>query len=292
MKASIKLMASEKPTEKGYPVYVRLQHQGKRYKKCIGYSHLHDWDEIKSRPLKTHPEYLYLLPVVLEYYAKTIKVNLENYTFADANALLFGEAEKQYNAGYLAFFDVRINEKKIKGHSYNSYKNVRSIIKEYIKTDDVPLNDITYEWLNKFVLYKLQNGANYGGVMSYLRDMRAVYKEAQRRESLNVNTGNPFLGVITNPTPKPVIALSVTDFKKLLEFNFNENTSVKNKKSMNQRLAVWLFQFYIGGHDYIDVSLLTWENIEGDRVRFKRYKNRNKKHGGPEVNNVLVFRKL
>jgi hypothetical protein len=130
-----------------------------------------------------------------------------------------------------------------------------------------------------------------GGIMSYLRTIRAVYKEAQRRTSLKIKTDNPFLGVMRTPTPKKVIELHPKQLK--ITTNYQPITSNPVSASKQHRnLDVLLFQFYIGGHDLIDIALLQWDYIKKNRVVFKRYKNRNKKNGGPVVDNILFTEAL
>lgn len=286
MKSAIKLTTSEKETSAGFPIYVNLVHRKLREKKCIGHSFVHFWDFEKNLPLKLHPDYLDLCVKVLEYRAKVVKVNLGNYEFLEACNFLFATGSKKAITGFVDFFNIRIDEKKTLKQPCQSYINVRDVVKNYISSDDIDINAITYEWLNDFVLFKLKNGCGKGGVMSYLRTMRAVYKEAQRRKSLGVKLDNPFIGVIKQAVPKPVVEVSADILQVLKGYKPKPYSSNLNAFKMQRNLSVWMFQFYIGGHDYVDVALLTWKNIEGDRVGFKRYKLRNK-NGGPLINNKL-----
>lgn len=69
---------------------------------------------------------------------------------------------------------------------------IKKYVKDYI-IEDEPINNIDYEWINGFKLFKKNAPV---GINSYLKAIRAVYKEAQRRPSLNVKSDNPFLGTI------------------------------------------------------------------------------------------------
>ncbi|MFG6687884.1 phage integrase SAM-like domain-containing protein [Mariniflexile sp. HNIBRBA6329] len=288
MKASVTILTS-KITKKGHPICVELFVSSKnRTRKTIGYTQAFFWDAENSQLLKAHPDYYYLHPVVLEYKAKCIKISYGNYTPSEAKQILFDDnSGDTKEAMFLEFFDIRIQEKQTQNQSFQSYKDVKSIISQYISPrTDIPINSITYEWLNAFMLHKIKMGVNLGGVMSYFRTMRAIYKEAQRRTSLSIKSGNPFLGIMKTPTPKPVIELQPNQ----LQFSTAYTPTTSNPNSalkQHRNLGLLLFQFYIGGHDLVDVALLEWGNIKKDRVVFKRYKNRNKKNGGPIIDNKL-----
>jgi site-specific recombinase XerD len=293
LKASIQIITS-KTTKKGHPIVVELFVSAKnRQRKTIGYSEIHFWDVENAKLLKQHPEYPLLIPKILENKAKCIKISYGTYTPEEARHILFEDENQPVTETMLLdFFNVRINEKKAQGQSFESYQDVRHIILQYLEPKrDLPINAITYEWLNEFMIHKITIGGKMGGIMSYLRTIRAVYKEAQRRTSLKIKTDNPFLGVMRTPTPKKVIELHPKQLK--ITTNYQPITSNPVSASKQHRnLDVLLFQFYIGGHDLIDIALLQWDYIKKNRVVFKRYKNRNKKNGGPVVDNILFTEAL
>jgi hypothetical protein len=289
MKASIKLFTTLRETKKGFPICVELFHSNKnRRRKTIGYSKIEYWNDKEKKPFDEHPECYSLMGVLMTYKSKIYKVNYGQYSYKEAEHILFGDLdEKKYvDIGIIEFFNIRIEEKKARKESYRAYTGVKQVLQTYLGKD-MPINNITYEWLNYFVLYKLKSGCNEGGVMSYLRTIRAVYKEAQRRTSLKVKQDNPFEGIIKSTNTKPVIQLSSDEFIKLRSFKPKKYTSKKAQQRIQQVIDIFIFQFLIGGHDYCDVALLTWENINKKRLQFQRYKLRNKKNGGPIIDNRL-----
>ena len=287
MKASIKLVTTDSETSNGYPIYLKLSHGKKRPKKVIGHTYITDWNSLKSELFNTHPDFIELQPKILETKANCVKINHGSYSFDQAKALLFPDSNYG-SSNLLAFFDVRIKEKKSRKQPFQSYKDVKAVFSKYLNEVDIPINDITYEWLNKFVLFKLNDGCAEGGVMSYLRTLRAIYKEAQRRKSLKIKSDNPFIGVIVDPVAKEVIDFSTDDFKLLFSFIPKKSTRKDALPKLERNIKIFFFQFLIGGHDYIDVALLTWSKIKNGRARFKRYKLRNKKRGGELIDNVLL----
>ncbi|GAA4274952.1 phage integrase SAM-like domain-containing protein [Aquimarina gracilis] len=197
------------------------------------------------------------------------------------------ELEKNNTIGILEFFDIRIQELKDQGKSLTAYQDTKNQISNFLLDEDISINNIDYEWLNKFVIFKQKYGKGNGNVPFLLKTLRALYKEAQRRESLNIKPDNPFLGLIKNTRIKDVPDFSVADIKKLFSYSPKKSTTTKSLFTSQRHIDIFLFQFAIGGHDYADIANLKWGNIRSGRVIFKRFKNRNKPNGGEKVDNLL-----
>jgi hypothetical protein len=288
LKASLKLITSSY-TKKGHPLVVELFISSKdRPRETIAHTPPEYWDAENEQLLKQHPYYQHIVPTVLEYKAKCIKVNHGKYTVDEAKEIIFNNNDELKPLGLIEFFNIRIEEKKNNKKPFQSYSNVKHVLELYISPkQDIPMNHITYEWLNTFKLFKLQDGCKMGGVMSYFRTIKAVYKEAQRRTSLKVKNDNPFLGVMETVVAKEVLDISKKQFQSLLNFEQQKGVSDVNHSKQLRNIKLLLFQYYIGGHDLVDVSMLEWNKIKNSRVKFKRYKNRDRPGGGPLVDNVV-----
>lgn len=285
MKAVIQLVSYEKSTKEGFPVYVKLSHGKKRFKKVIGHSLLSDWDQVNNQPLSTHPYFMDFVSLVLDLKSVIGKINLGAVDFETAKALLLSNDESIVSSGFISYFEGRIVELESLGKNVDSFIGVKNILKQYVG-GEIAISELNYRFLKRFMVYKLNDGMTEGGVMSYLATIRSVYKEAQR-EGLVDRTLNPFLGLIKAVDPIEKKRPNVAHLEKLLNFQPKKGTTKANAFNIKRAVALWLFQFYIGGHDYVDVALLKRKNIVDGRVVFKRYKNRNRKSGGPEINNKL-----
>lgn len=284
MKAVLKLITSEKSTKNGYPIYVKLTDGNKRFKKVIGHSFINDWDGFNNQPLASHPYYMELMPLVLDLKSVIGKINLMNIDFVVAKNLLLQD-DKNASTGFIVFFEDRIKELRSLGKNVDSFVSVKNILKNYVG-GEIDIVDINYKFLKQFMVYKLNDGMTEGGVMSYLAMIRSVYKEAQR-EGLADVTLNPFLGLIKKVDPVEKIRPNLKHIKQLINFTPKKGTTKANDYNIKRAVSVWLFQFYIGGHDYVDIALLNKNHIVNGRIVFKRYKNRNKAGGGPLINNKL-----
>ena len=198
------------------------------------------------------------------------------------------ELQKDSGAMLLEFFDVIKNEREDSGRPFIDLESTKSQWVNFLgQGNDVRINNVDYEFLNSFILYKKKYGKGKGGIKFYLATTRAVYKEAQRRKSMGIKSDNPFLGLIKS-NKKKVMALHTSDqLKSLFEFEPRHGTTEKSKSIMQRNIALFFFQFSIGGHDYADIANLKWENIKDDRVGFYRFKLRYKDDPGEYVDNFL-----
>ena len=298
------ILDKRRSTPKGYPIKIRITNKGSKYVSLNEYSELEHWNETNVN--KSHPNYRKLffklnkralqLTEEIDYcndnnldLNQSIDVIKKGLNNKDTEIFLLNQRISQLQEAsgitFIEFCETRIKEKESINESTSHYKSVKDIIRNY--DSEITLNGITYEWINDFINFKLSGPTQRGGVNSYLRTMAAVYHEAQRRSSLGIKKEDPFKGVIKKTgRKKDIVKLNRTDFVKLINFG-PEKVNKQTKEVQTRNVSIWLFQFYIGGHDFIDISLLKWKNIKKDRAVFRRYKLRNKPEGGLLVDNKI-----
>ncbi|MFD0763014.1 phage integrase SAM-like domain-containing protein [Lutibacter aestuarii] len=297
------ILYTNKKNKNGYPVVFYFSYKKIRKRIALGwYFFKHQWNFEKEEPFPDAPNFNFVYPQLLNYNHKIKHLIFKSETNLSVYLALFNkdknvelldlkkrmnELLNESNVGVLEFFDVIIDEKIKKGESTRFYIKTKDQFKQFL-SEDTPLNLIDYTWMHNFILYKKKQGTGDSGIMAYLRTLRAVYKEAQRRPLLNIKNENPFLGIIKTIDSNKIIEFTTDDFIKLLHFKPHKFTP-KSILFYNTRVVnLWLFQFVIGGHDFIDIALLKWQNYKNGRLQFKRYKNRNKPGGGVMVNNVVM----
>ncbi|PHS08952.1 MAG: hypothetical protein COA88_05455 [Kordia sp.] len=305
------ILDTRRATEEGYPLKIRVYDsviKKHKYVSLFWYSDIHHWE---NGLLKSHPDFrrlngklnkrAFALQEEIEYCNKQ-KLNLTNALklieagLEDKELEIFflkqrlKELEGNYSAKLIDFYDVRIKEKIDFKEDVRPFELTKKQIQDFT-LQDIAINEVTYEWLNEFILYKKREGTGEAGIMYYLKNIRIIYKEAQRRESLGIKTDNPFLGLIKTVSRKSeIVSLEDEDFKKLLNIENSVITSKAYIKSTNELVNIWLFQFFVGGHDLADIANLTWTKLKNNRITFKRHKNRRKRNGGATVD-VKLFPK-
>ncbi|PHS53720.1 MAG: hypothetical protein COB01_03045 [Lutibacter sp.] len=309
MKVVIKLYKSDK-TKSGFPIIIYFRSAKIRKRIVVGnflkndlyYYEAAEWDFSTECPLPSAKNYDLIYPKIVNWRRQFNTLMLSNETDINAYLGILNENDKELeisllerqltnlksknSVGVLQFFNTIIAEKKEMGSSIDMYVQTKREIEKYI-VDDCSLNTINYEWLNDFILFKKKGGTGNAGIMVYLRTLRALYKEAQSRDSLNVKNDNPFLKLIKNATGVVEIEFKLKYFALLRNYTPKQSTSKLNAFRMKRAITIFIFQFTIGGHDFIDVANLKWKHIKNGRVKFRRYKNRNKPQGGPLINNKL-----
>ena len=200
------------------------------------------------------------------------------------------ELKKEKFVDFEEFARKFIEERRSQNFSVRHFEEAISQLRNFLGDKRLNINDITYEFLNQYIIYKRKLTTGTGaGINTTMRALRTIYKEAQRRDSLEIKKDNPFLGIMANiPTSTPEIEYwKKGDIKKLLNFQPRQSTSNVSKENMQKIIDVFLFQFAIGGHDLADVANFEWKNIKEDRLVFRRFKNRNKTNKGELVDVML-----
>ncbi|MEM7487091.1 MAG: phage integrase SAM-like domain-containing protein [Bacteroidota bacterium] len=261
-------------TKKGHPIKIYISGKGqKTYIATRQYSDKKYWKNGKL--LKGHPTYAYTQNRIRKMEIRTIErlSECDDMSFNEAIEYVKGSSQKNKETMLFEFWDVLVPEKKKMGRSTTPFEATRKQLENYMLEDDIAINDIDYEFLQGFIAHKKSENCNEGGVNYYLKTLRTVYLEAQRRSSLNIKSGNPFTGLIKTGQRKPPVTLNKNQFLGLMAFEPNKSTTKANKEKMTRKRDLFLFQIYIGGHDFIEVANLRWEDIREGRIKFYRYKN-------------------
>lgn len=302
------ILDTRRETSKGFPIKIRIYNDGRKYVPLNEYSSSKHWGN--NGLLKSHPDYQRLKKKLLDREFQLIRevdyCNENNLGLTEAFQLIknglddretrilqlkkeLRSLEGDNSAMLFEFWDSFIKERIDQKKSIKAFVDTKQQLKDFMLVDDMPINDINYEFLNEFSNYKYSNDCGTGGVSFYLRTMRTVYLAAQKRESLGIKSVNPFKGLIDETVSSDPVELTVAQMKKWKDFTPHKFTRESAIKTVIQKRDIWLFQFYIGGHDFIDIALLEWKkNIRNGRIRFKRYKNRRHPNGGPTIDNVIT----
>jgi len=192
--------------------------------------------------------------------------------------------------GLIEFGNILIKEKEIKKQPTSSYYRILKTVEKFIyPLSDIKINSITKEWINSFDLFHKQNGVNDNSIHTYISIIKAIYHEAQSRESLNIKTDNPFSRLRNFKKEKVISELTIENLIKIKNLTESDIKTRSNIGSFGiKRFAdLYLFQFAIGGHDLIDIAVMKWSDIVGGRLVCKRFKNRFKKSSGEYIDNKL-----
>ncbi len=285
--AKLLLYTAQEPTKRGFPLKIRVTVNRKtKYVPLGKYSDLEYWDEAAQSPKRNHPDKTlqnYVLDKKKEVSQLEQHCNDNHIPMAEA-LLIFknGLKPKFVKMGLLEFYQLRIGELEAEGAGYRLHEDTREQLRQYLIGNDMPMAEVNYELVHGFKQWKLNNGTGMAGVSAYLRNLSKVYNDALLRKSLNLPDTNPCKGLIPKaPRKRPKNKALTFDELRLL----NHWSGLRKESTRHIKLV--MFQFFIGGHDYCDISALRWKDIEGGRAVFYRYKLRNR-GAGLQVNNILL----
>lgn len=271
MKASIRLVSSETETKSGFPVYVMLVDGRKRVKKCVCHSFVLDWNDNLQLPYKHHEAYHEILPRLLEYHARALKINYGNYVFEDAAEFLLPDSNVKSDLFKEAALQFCGPNK-----TGEVYKTVLNSFNNYFR--DVMIAEITPKMANEYMKHLL-NINKPNGVHAYLTKLTALFTKIS-------DDPNPFKGIRPRKVKTPQKQLTETDLIKLTTTRtiVARNDFKNTPDTVNRYRNYWLLMFYLGGIDFVDLANMRYDkHVVNGRIQFYRNK------GGTNafVNNLI-----
>ena len=131
--------------------------------------------------------------------------------------------------------------------------------------------DITEEFLLDFAFWLKERGirnGNKAGLTHKLRLLRAVCRQAEKKEMYGVNMDNFLcLGDDINWPETTSRAVPETVIAKIANV---DRTLFTKKEQLH--LDLFLFSYYTGGMANVDVCNLTWDLVQEDRIVYERIK--------------------
>lgn len=188
-------------------------------------------------------------------------------------------------------FEIAINDNKSHGHLGNAdnYQNSLSSIKKFIlsqkkKNADILLfTEITSDWLQRYDEYMKNNGKSTTTVSMYLRALRAIFNTAITNGDIS-NKIYPFGKEKTKykiaKVRKVKKSLKQEELKKLFEATGSpEQIRAKD---------FFFFSYNCSGMNFKDIANLTYNQIDGNRLKFFRKKTENTTSEQTEISVYLT----
>ncbi|GAB2575267.1 phage integrase SAM-like domain-containing protein [Spirosoma areae] len=181
---------------------------------------------------------------------------------------------------------------------YQSLKNQLAdfIRTEYSNTDDVPFSAVTVKFCNDFEVYMREKGNADTTLHNRFRTLRAVLNKAISEGAASLTT-YPFARTISDKHKFSVSKFNTTTQKRAINRDdvrkvetfvpvgtaIGQWAGVKNAAEIEGlQLAknVFLFSFYLGGINFVDLVQLRWHNLSTDADGNKRLTYVRQKTGG------------
>lgn len=279
MKIEFELQDYRKEKPEGFPLVLKVVHQGQRVQRTLCYAKSNQYSDENKMVNHKHPDHDFLAPWMMDLKIKARKIKLSGITDiykvmeelfrldrTDTDFFVFADELTAEMEKLASVFDKQGNisaRNKIMGN-IKVYKGVMKRFGEMHRS--CMISQIDYSLLMRFRNYHLGIGNQRSTVHLYLRTLRAIYNKCLLKYS--IPDKKPFTGVFNGLKVK-----SYSNKKKyiskedvqLLEGYFVAGESQKY-------IDLWLLQFYFGGCDLIDLYYLPKTSIRKNRVYFERSK--------------------
>lgn len=192
-----------------------------------------------------------------------IRENIE-FTFPKFEQRYFNKSK---SVTVFQFFDQLINdlEKREKYGNQRVYKDCLNAIKRFVGNVDLSWQEIDYSFLTRFETY-LTPTNKINSISVTMRTLRAAYGKAIN-ERIVKEQNNPFKKYKIKSEVPEKRALSYDQIKKLNDYQSIEGSELWHTKNY------CIFSFLNRGINFTDMMYLRWDdNIEGDRIKYKRSK--------------------
>ncbi len=258
------------------PIYIRItKDRVSRFLATGQVCHPDFWDEKLGWPKKKHPLYTEL-NVFLEKKkldAGKLLLNLESeeedYSATQVKTKLRKVSSKKK---VLAYFDETIARLENFGRiGYaNIFKSTKNSIKNFCDKTDIFFNELNHKFIQDFEDHHLKNGVKPNSIFVYHRTFKTLINYARKEDLVRADFD-------------PYKDISFTKFRRIKTLKRaltkDQITAISKLdlvlgSSLHNSQQLFMFSFYCGGMNFIDLAHLTWSQIKNGRVNYERKKTK------------------
>lgn len=253
-----------------YPVKIKVyfQRKPKYYPTGICMSTKKELEEVLESKSKKNIEIQDIIGKELSRILKNVDILLERgtFSFSNLNNMLGKNIGGSLNEMISAKIKELENEEKFGSSAF--YKGTLSLLKRYMK-HDVPINEVTVEWLNGLEKFILKT-ANQTTVAMNMRNIRATMNIAKQvgviRES-DYPFGRGKYQIKEGSGKKK--ALNKKQLKAIAEYSDGSMTTEFYRD-------LWLFIYFCNGLNVADLISLKFSDIQNGEISFIRKKTKDR----------------
>lgn len=253
-----------------YPVKIKVYFQGKPkyYSTGICMSTKDELDEVLESKSKKNIEIQDIIGKELSRILKNVDILVERgtFSFSNLNNMLGKNIGGTLNEMISAKIKELENEEKFGTSAF--YKGTLSLLKRYMK-HDVPINEVTVEWLNGLEKFILKTASQTTVAMN-MRNIRATMNIAKQvgviRES-DYPFGRGKYQIKEGSGKKK--ALNKKQLKAIAEYSDGSMTTEFYRD-------LWLFIYFCNGLNVADLISLKFSDIQNGEISFIRKKTKDR----------------
>lgn len=258
-----------------YPIKLRVILNRRSFDISMGFSiPVKDWDE-KGQQVKPSSKAVEnatrLNSILSKEKQKVLEVlirlqdegKLETITLEELKSFTVQKSTEAMTLAFAQEIIAELREAKKFGNA-RVYTTMFRSIRDFVKSKDFPLKQLTYAWLRKYEAWYLSKGNSANGLSVSLRTLRALYNRAIKQKLVSKDY-YPFTDyTIKNETTRKR-AITANDLELIKKF---EPRTQRQERAKD----FFMLSFYLMGASFIDIALLKVKNITGGRIEYKRRK--------------------
>lgn len=229
------------------------------------------WSHDSDLPKKSHPNFKSLINYIdsVNHELDDIMnlVYSKHMSAKGAKELIQSKILGKVTNDTLISFSIQLIDEFLLKKSPGNAKWIKTAVDQFCKFNkgDVQLSDISYQMLLKFRQAKEKDQIKANSINNYLRALRAIYREAVKREIFKTSFQYPFQrGLIPSQQKTANRNISPQEIELLEKCDLGGNKQ--------KAIDFWLIGFYLQGADFIDLANLSRFNISGEYICFNRAK--------------------
>lgn len=277
--ANIKIYLRNKQLQNNlYPIVLRITKNRKSKVISLGWQcKKEDWDMRNSQFKKSQTNYKSKNATLSKLKVKAWKI-IDEFAYEDIDFSLAQFEEKfrgkeKKSITVAEFWLDKINDLNIAGRTGNAraYKDVYDSFFKFQKSKHIKFNEITPEFLDKYETFLRARGNTDGGIGVKMREIRALFNDAIKKGIVDEKY-YPF------KTYK-VSKLKGRGIKKALtrdQVRLIENFETDKYPHLIDAKNFFVFSYYTGGMNFMDMLKLKWDNIHESRIQYIRSKTKGK----------------
>lgn len=282
----VMLYTSKVLADGSHPLRLRITKDGGRKYISIGEScPLQWWDTDKEAPRRSHPEQKRLLTLVKKWettYADAAKgLHETGYPFTidmliDAVTETSKKPRKERGGvmllAHLNDIVEQLHKAKQVGNA-NIYKDTRRALSRFLHDKDCPLATVNVTFLNRFETYLRGEGCKDTTLSVYFRTLRAAINRAIGEKLLPIDL-YPFSRHTAQRDKFSLAKFDLSTRKRAITKDDIRSIEAVEVDTPRLLLAkhLFLFSYYGGGINYVDMAQLKWQNVQSGRLQYVRQK--------------------
>jgi integrase len=275
IKARTLLYLSKTLSNGEHPIMICLTRKGQRKYLSTGLTCRSDqWDSKKNAPTRKHPLYreleIHLSEKINQINKLLLQAESDGHELTlDALMTLLKQEELQSRM-LSEHIQHMISRLKTSGR-IETANILHATLKawcKFFKRDHFSLEDINYNTLKQFEDFCAANGNMPNTIFLYLRTLKTAINNGVK-EGVIADRHQPFKDFSMAKYRRVKTQKRAIDREELKAI---ENMEPEKSSSQYHSRNYFLFSFYTGGMNFIDMASLKWENIRNNQISYTRRK--------------------